>query len=357
MNAPMAFPAAVTVERIDPMDRDAAAQVDTFILADPDSSPFQRPAWVRAVAAATGNRAHMIVARDGQGAIAGSVALNHVRSMLFGNALVSAGFAIDGGIAARDPATGQALADAVWALARELGCPTAELRGGLAPQQGWRVVEGHHLNFVRPLAADSEAELARSPRKHRAEIRKALGNADLRAVHGRSDALLDQHYGIYAQSVRNLGTPVFPRSLFREMLAAFGEDADITVIYDRDRPVSAVFSLYHHDVVMPYWGGGIADARRLRSNELLYFSLMDHARARGCTHFDFGRSKVGSGQAAWKKSWGFEGTLLTYHVREDGPARDINPESAKYRAQVALWKKLPLPVANLIGPWISRGLG
>ncbi|WP_336966334.1 FemAB family XrtA/PEP-CTERM system-associated protein [Sphingobium aquiterrae] len=351
----------ITSDRaVSPLDlRDAAqvAEADAYVRAHPASTPFHRTGWIAAVEQATGNRAHMLVARGADGLIAGLLPLVHMRSRLFGNALVSAAFAVDGGILADDEAVAGMLAGAAEALAATLGGLPMELRGGIAPGAGWRMSEGAHLGFVRPLAADDEAELLAIPRKHRAELRKALANEALHYETGTSERLIRDHYRVYAQSVRNLGTPVFPRALFRRMLAQFGPDADILVIYEGDRPVSAVLSFYHHGAVMPYWGGGIADARRLRSNELLYFRLMGHARVRGCTIFDFGRSKANSGQASWKKSWGFEPRPLAYHVREHGPVRDINPTSDRYGRKVELWKKLPLPVANAIGPWLARGLG
>ena len=91
----------------------------------------------------------------------------------------------------------------------------------------------------------------------------------------------------------------------------------------------------------------------------MYFALMAHARARGCTRFDFGRSKVGTGAAAFKKNWGFDAQPLTYFRRAwPGHApREINPLSPKYRLQIALWQRLPLPVSRVIGPWIAKGLG
>jgi hypothetical protein len=110
---------------------------------------------------------------------------------------------------------------------------------------------------------------------------------------------------------------------------------------------------------MPYWGGGTMDARRLRANDVMYYALMNHARRNGCTHFDFGRSKTGSGAYNFKKNWGFEPEPLSYaFYTADGRApRDVNPNSPKYRAQIALWQKLPLAVTNRIGPWIAKGLG
>ena len=110
---------------------------------------------------------------------------------------------------------------------------------------------------------------------------------------------------------------------------------------------------------MPYWGGGTQAARGLRGNEMMYFALMDHARQRGMTHFDFGRSKVGSGAAAYKKNWGFDPQPLTYsRWSADGDAgRDTNPTSAKYQLMVRNWQRLPLWLANCLGPMIARQLG
>lgn len=95
----------------------------------------------------------------------------------------------------------------------------------------------------------------------------------------------------------------------------------------------------------------------MRANDRMYFALMGHARARGCTAFDFGRSKAGTGAAAFKKNWGFEGVPLAYAKWSEGAAREVNPLNPKYALMVRAWQRLPLPLANLLGPWISRGLG
>lgn len=339
----------------DPAQRSAA---DKFVMAHPAGTPFHRPAWLTGVERGTGNPAHMLAAVAPSGDMAGLLPLHHVKSALFGQALVSSGFAVDGGILASDPAAVPALAAACEGMARDGRIASVEIRGGPAPGKGWALHEGSHLGFARPIAADDEAELLAVPRKHRAELRKALANDALRVEIGREARHRQAHYRVYSESVRNLGTPVFPARLFREVLAAFGEDADILAVYEGERPVSAVLTLYHQGRVMPFWGGGIADARRLRSNELMYFRLMGHGRARGMRVFDFGRSKTGSGQAAWKKSFGFDPVPLSYHSwSATGERRDIDPNSPHYQRRIDLWKKLPLPVANLIGPLIARGLG
>ena len=350
--------ADLAVTTLDLGDAAQAKAADAFVLGSADGTPFHRPAWLKAIDQGTGNRAHMLAAVAPSGKIVGLLPLHHIKSRLFGEALVSSGFAVDGGMLADDPPVIAALAAAVEGMARDRRIGSVEIRGGVRPAGDWTVHEGGHLGFSRPLAADDEAELLAVPRKHRAELRKALANPSLRVEHGRDRRLIRDHYRVYAASVRNLGTPVFPARLFGQVLAHFGEEADITVVYDGDRPVSAVLTLYHAGQVMPFWGGGIGDARRLRSNELMYYRLMRHGRQRGMATFDFGRSKTGSGQAAWKKSFGFEPVPLAYYSwSASGERRDISPTSARYQRGVELWKKLPLPIANLIGPHIARGLG
>ena len=338
----------------DKAERDVAA----FLHTRPDATPFHLPAWSRAVARGCGHPAHYLVARC-RGAIVGVLPLTAVHSALFGRALVSSGFAVGGGILADDGDAAAALAEAGWRLAESLSCPSLELRGGHLPDgPGWHVSSGSYAGFVRPLAADDAAELLAIPRKQRAEVRRALG-FPLTVEIGRSEADRAAHHAVYAESVRNLGTPVFPRALFDAMLDELGASADILTVRHEGRPIASVLSLYHQGTVMPYWGGGTAEARTWRANDLMYFALMRHARERGCTAFDFGRSKPGTGAFAFKRNWGFEATPLSYAVRTaDGAApREVNPLNPKYRAMIAAWRRLPLPVANRLGPLLARGLG
>lgn len=303
-------------------------------------------------------RSHYLIAENEQGAIAGLLPLSEIRSALFGNALISAGFGVDGGILADDRPVVLALADAAWAVAEKLGCPTLELRGGPVPDERWKRKEGVYAGFSRALPQGDEAILNGIKKRQRAEVRRAQ-TFGLEIRRGRSEANRAFHFRVYSESVRNLGTPIFPRALFEAMIEAFGEDADILGVFKDGQPLSSVLSFYFKGTVFPFWGGGTAEARDLRANELLYYELMRHASARGCTRFDFGRSKVGTGAYAFKKNWGFEPEPLIYAVRTaDGSLpRDVNPTSPRYQLRIAVWKKLPLWLANRAGPPIARGLG
>ena len=342
--------AGLSVRPADLKDPEERQRIREFISLHPEAQLFHRPEWNLGVEQGCRQRSHYLVAENEGDGIAGLLPLTEMRSPLFGSALVSAGFGVGGGIIG---GAGDLLADSAWTLAKRLGCSSVELRGGQVPA-GWERKEGVYADFERELPRDDEAILKAIPRKQRAEVRRAQ-TFGLAVNIGSGLADLETHYRVYSESVRNLGTPVFPRLLFAAMIESFGSDADILTILHAGEPVASVLSLYHGDTVYPYWGGGTWEARNLRANELLYFELMRHAAARGCTRFDFGRSKVGTGAYSYKKNWGFEPKPLVYAVK--GEARETNPLSPKYRLQVALWQKLPLRVANRLGPPIARGLG
>jgi FemAB-related protein (PEP-CTERM system-associated) len=335
-----------------------AAAIDNYVGLHPKATPFHLSGWSRAIERGCRQQSYYLIAGNGE-VVTGVLPLTLVHSPLFGRALVSSAFAVDGGVLANDKEIASVLIVEAVAMAKRLSCPTLELRGGAIPEgAGWHHDATTYLGFVRDLAADDEAELLSIPRKQRAEVRRALG-FDLTVGIGTTEADRTAHYAVYSESVRNLGTPVFPRALFDAVLNEFEGDADILTVRHDGAPIASVLSLYWRGTVMPYWGGGTAAARGWRANDLMYYALMNHARGRGCTRFDFGRSKEGTGAAAFKHNWGFESEPLAYaKYAGDGEApRDINPLNPKYRMQVALWQKLPLSLANRIGPMIARGLG
>ncbi len=352
MNAP--FPIVRECVRVvDLRQPDEAARIEAFVT-EHDGSVFHRPAWLLAIEAGTGQRAHGLVAEK-CGSLTGWLPLTQVHSSIFGRLLASSGFAVEGGVLCESDETALNLIAAVEEYALRLSCPTVEVRGGVAGRD-WQLRQDSHCGFIASLAVDDDTQLAAIPRKQRAEVRKSLEN-NLEITIGKGSLERSAHYRVYAESVRNLGTPVFPKSLFDAVLDRL--DADILTVWAEGTPIASVLSLYHDGAVMPYWGGGTWDARRLRANDRMYYELMLHARSRECERFDFGRSKTGSGAYSYKKNWGFEPGPLSYAIwtAPGYAARDADPTSARHQSRIALWKKLPLGIANRVGPVIARGLG
>ena len=290
----------------------------------------------------------------------GVLPLAQVKTRLFGHTLISLPFCVYGGPLAVEPSAARALTDHAAKLGRELGAAATELRLREPPEAGtlndeWRFKPGLYVTFRRAITGSDEANLKAIPRKQRAMVRKGIDRG-LTASVGRDVDLLHR---IYAESVRNLGTPVFGRRYFRILAEAFGNDMDVTTITDAGTPVAAVMSFTWRDEVLPYYGGGTAAARACYANDFMYWSVMRQAAARGLRMFDFGRSKHGTGAFAFKKNWGFEPQPLDYAfcVAPGRALPENNPLNPKYRLMIAAWKRLPLPVANALGPILVRGVG
>ena len=315
---------------------------DRFVDAHPQATFFHRSTWRDVIAKAFGHRTHYLVAEQ-DGAIAGVLPLAQVKTRLFGNTLISLPFCVYGGPLSLGNAAADALAAHAAALGLRLGAAATEFRflnnpGSWLSDAGWQKRDGLYVTFRRAIAADDDANLKAIPRKQRAMVRKGIDRG-LQAEHGRDTGLL---HTIYAESVRNLGTPVFSRRYFRLLAEAFGADMDVTTIRDAGTPVAAVMNFYWRGEVIPYYGGGTAAARGCHANDFMYWAVMRAAAARGCRLFDFGRSKTGTGAFAFKKNWGFEPQPLSYFFNT-APGRAIpenNPLNPKYRLLIAGWKKI-----------------
>ena len=328
---------------------------DAFVTAHPAGSFFHLAAWAGVLETAFGHPAHyFFTERDG--AITGVLPLTHLKSF-FGNNLVSTPFCVYGGPLAADPDSAAALCAHAIGLMGTLGAKVLEFRerGPVAADPDWRTRSDLYVTFRKPMTADHDANMKAIPRKQRAMVRKGIQNGLTATTERRIDPL----YGIYAESVRNLGTPVYARRYFEVLLDAFGPAVDVVTIRHDDSPVASVLNFYFRDEVLPYYGGGTARARQLAANDFMYWSVMRAAADRGCRLFDFGRSKVGTGSYDFKRNWGFVAEPMQYrfHLAPGGKIPDLNPLNPKFRLFIAGWRRLPLAVANRLGPHIVRGIG
>ncbi len=328
---------------------------DRFVAAHPHATFFHRSEWRDVIARAFRHRTHYLLAEQ-DGAVVGVLPLAQVKTRLFGHTLISLPFCVYGGPLAAEAAVAHALGEHAAELGLSMGAAAVELRlrEGTAGE-GWQVKPGLYATFRRAISGNDETNMKAIPRKQRAMVRKGIDRG-LTAQAGRD---VDALHRIYAESVRNLGTPVFSRRYFRMLAEVFGNDMDVTTIADAGTPMAAVMNFYWRDEVLPYYGGGTATARGCHANDFMYWSVMRQAAARGARLFDFGRSKLGTGAFSFKKNWGFEPQPLDYAYRV-APGRALpenNPLNPKYRLMIAAWQRLPLPLANALGPVLVRGVG
>lgn len=328
---------------------------DDFVDRCPEATFFHRAAWKDVIEESFGHDCPFLFAhRDGD--ILGVLPLVHINSRLFGKSLVSSAFCVYGGVAASEPEVRLMLEAEAERRGEKLGVDHVEyrLRERSDPQRPCK--DSLYVTFRRPIDPDLDTNMKNIPRKQRAMVRKAISNR----LSSEIDEDVGRFYALYAESVRNLGTPVFSKRYAEALKRAFGKDCECLIVYDESgQPVSAVMSFYFRDEVLPYYGGGGQDARRLAANDFMYWEVMRRACERGYRLFDFGRSKAGTGAYAFKKNWGFKPEPLYYEYRLFGTAEmpDVNPLNPKYQRAIKAWQRLPLPVANRLGPILAKNLG
>lgn len=342
----------LTVRRFEP--KDTGRWID-FVAERSAATLFHDHRWLEAVEKAYGYRGCHLIAERG-GCIAGVLPLTLVASPLLGRSLVSTAFGIGGGIVADDEEAIAALGREARALGERSRVNYVELRGGPAPGEGWIEKTGLYESFEKEMPAAIDQIRDWLPRNRRAEVKKSLRIDEANEDSFRLDQNVDDFYAVYSAALRNLGTPAMPKKFLRLLKEKFGDDADIALVERNGEPVAGLFSFWRQGRVMPYYIGGSDVGRNMRAYDYLYYSLMRRAVARGVRLFDFGRSKVGSTHSQTKTYWGFAPQPLVYHValiRASEPP-NVNPNNPKFARFVEIWKKLPLPVANFLGPFAAR---
>jgi len=317
------------------------------------STFFHLSGWKEVLESSFGHRAHYLYAEE-DGELTGVLPLMHIKSYLFGNNLVSLPFCVYGGIVATCVRSEQRLREEACALARRLNVGSLEIRNFGHKTTQWPQ-KNLYVTFRGKIDSDPDKIIGLIPNKQRAVVRKGI-KADLTAVegwHGR------RMHRLYAESVRDLGTPVFSEKFFHELRRVFGENCRSLIVQHQGRDVSGVLSFYFKDQILPYYAGSTAAARDLYAHGFMYWKLMKNASEQGVNIFDFGRSKVNTGSYNFKKNWGFTPEPLTYeyYLVKSQSIPEINPTNPKYQVFIKAWRKLPLPIANCFGPILSRNLG
>ncbi len=327
---------------------------DDFVLGRANGTFFHLAGWKRVIERAFGHRTYYLIA-ERDGVVTGVLPLTLVKSLLFGSSLISNAFAVRGGPIADDPDSLHALENEAVGLMEATAAPVLELRDFSPSRAAWQTRSNLYASFRRPLERSVDDNLKSVPRKQRAMIRKGIRNQ----LKSEIDDDVGRLYRIYAESVRNLGTPVFSKSYFRILREEFRTSSDIITVTRSGRAVASVLNFYFRDEVLPFYGGGTRTARALAGNDFMYWEVMRRACERGYRTFDFGRSKIGTGSYAFKHNWGFEPAPLAYQfrLRVGRSMPDLNPLNPSFGMLIAAWKQLPLAVANRLGPLIVRGIG
>lgn len=332
------------------LDSTAAATWDEFVLAHPRSTLYHTSRWVRFAGSVFGFRQAYVVARDAQARIAGVLPLIQQRSFFFGKRWVSLPFFNYGGPLGVTSAHENMLIDA--ALQTVDAAATFELRDTVAGRP-W-AVRTDKAAMLRGLPS-SRDELGRQlGSKLRSQIRRADREHPVVAVGGAE--LVTDFFAVFAETMRDLGTPVYPASFFRRLLAELDSDCTLLVVYLNDAPAAVALLTHYRSGTEVPWAASRHSLRSTAVNMRLYWECLCLAIERGSQTFDFGRSTTNSGTYEFKKQWGAQPVPLYWYLPFERN-NEVTPREARVvELMRRCWTRLPIPVATKLGGWISPGL-
>lgn len=327
---------------------------DAYVKKHPEGTVFHLSQWKSVVEKTFGHKSHYLMSTATDGSITGILPLFRIKSLLFGTYLISIPFAEIGGILTDKDTNEAKLVDESIKMAKEINCDYLELRNRI-PITGLQTKDLYY-NFTREILTDPEENLMAIPRKARRMIRQGI---KFGLVPEMSTQDLNTFYEIMARSYHNLGTPIFKKQFFRNLLSEFDGKADILLIRNKENiPVSGVLSFFFKDKVIPYYAGSLFEYRKLAPNDFMYWQLMKYGCENGYKYFDFGRSKINTGSFNFKRHWGFEPKPLSYqyHLVRSKELPNLSPANPKYKKKIEAWRKMPLPMTKIIGPPIAKYL-
>lgn len=318
---------------------------------------FHRTPWKNTIEQSFGHKSYYLIAEifdEKEGRIVGIFPIFRLQSFLFGDYLVSVPFAELGGPLGDDQTTLALLVEHGEKLARELKSDYLELRSRKA-LPGFKV-KSLYYNFSREIYPELDANMQAIPRKSRAAVRQGI-KSGLTAEYG--NQLFDEFYEILARNYQDLGTPVFSRNFFKNLLVNHGGCSQIMVVKTKEmEPAATIMTFFYRDRVIPYYAGSLNKFRRLSPNDFKYWELMKYGCEHGYRIFDFGRSKQGAGSFDFKRHWGFEPEPLAYQYYLNGidELPNLSPTNPSYARKIELWKKLPFFATKIVGPPVARFL-
>ena len=328
---------------------------DTYVASHRDSSNYHLYGWRDVIEKSFGHQTYYLSARNSNGDICGVLPLTYMKSALFGNFLVSLPFFNYAGLLCNEENVAEALLINARSILDKVCADHVELRHMNKHQNGLATKQ-HKVTMILDLEKDEEAAWKKLDAKVRNQVRKAE-KCGLNAVTGHLD-LLDGFYEVFCRNMRDLGTPVYCKEFFRNILSAFPDSTRIISITLDGKTIASGILTWFRDTLEVPWASSIRDYREMCPNNLLYWEAIRFAIRNGSGRFDFGRSTPDEGTYRFKKQWGaLPYQLYWQYLLKDGERMpELNTKNAKYELAIKVWQRLPLAVTNLLGPRIVKNI-
>lgn len=328
---------------------------DAHVNRSPTASIYHQFGWKSVIEGTYGHKPYYLTAKE-NGEIKGILPIFLISSRMSGRVMVSLPFHCIGGVCADDESTRQVLLDEAIRLTNEESAEYLELRQAETITREDLRVKENKVTCILPLDKDPEAIWnKRFCSNLRNKIRKAEKH-ELKVSAGDGTRFIKEFYNIFARNMRDLGTPVVSKRLFENIVKEFPGQAKVFVAYYKDKAIGAKFVMYFKDTMYFIWASSLRDHFDMASASLLNWESIRQACLDGYRFCDFGRSTEGDGAFKFKTQYGVEVKRLHWYYYLNGKTElpGLDKENKKYRTVIELWKRLPVSVANRIGPCIVK---
>ena len=332
------------------------ARWNAYVMNSEEASCYHLIGWKDVIEKTFRHKTYYLLSEDGHGKINGILPIVNLKSLLFGNYGVSLPFFNYGGVCANDNTIRDELLNEAANIARSHNMKHLELRHVQNSENGLPV-KTSKVSMRLALPANPEILWKAFPSKLRSQVRRPTKEGMYSKL-GSAEELND-FYSIFSVNMRDLGTPVYPKSFFQNILFTFADSTWISTVYTKDHlPVASGFIIGFKKTLEIPWASSLRDYNKHSPNTLLYWSVLEFACNNGFKVFDFGRSTPDEGTYRFKEQWGAQPTQLYWHywMRNGGPLPELNPHNPKYKLAIKLWQKLPVSFTKLIGPSIVKNL-
>lgn len=326
---------------------------NAYVRKHPGTSPAHLLGWRNVVRRTYGHVPYYLMAREG-GQVLGVLPLFFVRHPVFGRFFVTAPFLSHGGISADNEEATHSLVDAARALCREQRARYVELRNLEAAGRGLRLKEKYSTSLL-PLDASPDVVWGRCEYRARKATRKALR---MGLVVERGPHLLNSFASVISHQMRDLGTPFHGRLFYQTILEEFPGQVEIFTIRHGGQLMGGGLTLTVADTIHWIYGGCLMQSRELAAMNLLTWEIISFACLQKNRWFDFGRSSPDSGTDFFKRQWGAQPTPIfyEYYLADGVEMPDMDPTNRRFRIPIAVWRRLPVPLARRVGPFLIRGI-
>lgn len=337
--------------QIDEFEEEDKSEWERYVRTNNDSTFYHQFGWKKVIEETYGHESHYLVAKENKD-ITGIFPLFLVKNKIFGKKIISVPFAPYGGICADDLRTKNALFEEAKIIVNDLDADFLEIRG-LSGNENKLITNNSYYTLILDLNEDPELVWTKLNRKVRNATRKAMNSS---LTYEMDNKYKQDFYRIFSRNMRDLGAPVHSNKFYENLLSEFPDKAGIAAVKYEDKVVGSIFLLYFKDTIISGWAASDKSYRMYNPNNIMYWESIKYGCENGFRHFDFGRSLMDSGTYRFKKPWGAETKQLhyQYYLNRMSKMPDTSQSSSKRKAFGKLWEKLPVPMANFIGPKLRK---